>query len=176
MAFNLIQTKTKCALCQNNTFEIVSEVDAKTKDKLIVGLCLKCGLIQQVPIPSEEELKRYYSYRYRLDYKKSYIPKPKHIYRAAKNAIKRLEFLYKSGFTTGYLLDIGSGGGEFVYLANKLGYNAEGIEPNIGYAEYAKNEYEITIKIGTLEDFEELNKYDSTFVSKRDYAGSVETT
>jgi len=150
----------KCILCGNDTFEIVSEIDAKTKKRLIVGLCLKCGLIQQIPIPCEKELKKWYRDYYRLEYKKSYIPEPKHIYRAAKAAISRLKFLQKLGIKSGRLLDIGAGSGEFVYIANKLGYNAKGIEPNIGYAKYAKEEYNVDIKIATLEEIRETDKYD----------------
>tara|TARA_B100000674_G_C37855386_1_gene922117 strand:+ start:68 stop:727 length:660 start_codon:yes stop_codon:yes gene_type:complete len=58
----------------------------------------------------------------------------------------------------GKLLDIGAGGGEFVYIANKNGFNAEGIEPNIGYSEFAKNEYGEKITTGEIEEI--TNQYD----------------
>lgn len=56
---------------------------------------------------------------------------------------------------------MGSGGGEFLYLLKKLGYDAFGIEPNEGYAEYAKREYQLNIKTGFLQNtqFEE-NSFD----------------
>jgi 2-polyprenyl-3-methyl-5-hydroxy-6-metoxy-1,4-benzoquinol methylase len=55
------------------------------------------------------------------------------------------------------VLEVGSGGGEFLYLLNKLGYDAFGIEPNEGYAEYARSEYQLNIKTGFLQNtqFEE---------------------
>jgi 2-polyprenyl-3-methyl-5-hydroxy-6-metoxy-1,4-benzoquinol methylase len=148
----------KCALCQNEEFETVSKVDAKSSDKLIASLCNKCGLIQQNPIPTADELKVYYSDKYRVGYKKSYTPKPKHVFRAAMTALQRIEFLRKSNITKGSLLDVGAGGGEFTYLSGKIGFEVEGIEPNIGYSEYAKNEYGCNVVTGEIEDIN--GKYD----------------
>ncbi|MBI5192370.1 MAG: hypothetical protein HZA08_02880 [Nitrospirae bacterium] len=106
----------QCALCQNEEFETVSEVDAKSSDKLLVSLCNKCGLIQQNPIPTADELRAYYSYYYRVDYKKSYSPKLKHVFRAAITALQRIEFLCKSNITKGCLLDVGAGGGVYLFV------------------------------------------------------------
>lgn len=147
-----------CALCSNESFDDISEVDAKTGEKLRISLCNNCGLIQQNPVPSCEELKIYYSHSYRLDYKKAYIPKAKHVYRAGKTALQRIEFLKAAGVSEGRLLDVGAGGGEFVYLAGKAGFHSHGIEPNIGYSEYAATEYQSKVLTGQLGDVQE--KYD----------------
>jgi SAM-dependent methyltransferase len=47
------------------------------------------------------------------------------------------------------LLDIGAGGGEFVYAAQCSGLNAVGIEPNLGYSEFARDAY--GVRIDTLD-------------------------
>jgi 2-polyprenyl-3-methyl-5-hydroxy-6-metoxy-1,4-benzoquinol methylase len=148
----------QCALCENDNFEIISTSDAKSSEKLEVSLCKICGLVQQTPIPSSDELKIYYSHNYRVEYKQTYTPKPKHIFRAAKAAMKRINFLSESKISTGKLLDIGAGGGEFTYLSQKVGFVSQGIEPNMGYSEYAKNEYDCDIRQGELGDIE--GKYD----------------
>ena len=83
----------KCALCFNGRFEEVSNVDAKSSERLLVSMCEKCGLIQQIPIPIDDELRIYYSHNYRKDYKNVYTPKSKHVYRAGKTAIQRIKFL-----------------------------------------------------------------------------------
>lgn len=140
----------KCVLCGSDSFEDLSETDAKTSEKLRVSLCQKCGLIQQNPIPTIEKLKEYYSHNYRVDYKRSFTPKPKHIYRAGKAALQRLEILKEEGVYEGRLLDIGAGGGEFVYLSGLMGYDSQGIDPNIGYSEYAKSEYNCELTTGEL--------------------------
>ena len=121
----------ECSLCGNSNFKTISSKDAKSSEYLLVSMCCHCGLIQQTPTPSTDELKVYYSYNYRKDYKKSYIPKPKHVFRAGNTALQRIQFLKSSNITTGTLLDVEAGGGEFVYLAEKLGFNSSGIEPNI---------------------------------------------
>lgn len=148
----------QCVLCQHEQFKTISEKDAKTSETLIVSMCQNCGLIFQNPIPTEQELKSYYSHHYRVDYKSTYAPKPKHVYRAADTAMKRLNFLSKHGIQQGELLDIGAGGGEFTYLAHKNGFNAHGIEPSVGYSRYAQNEYQCDIKTGELGDAK--GKYD----------------
>jgi 2-polyprenyl-3-methyl-5-hydroxy-6-metoxy-1,4-benzoquinol methylase len=117
-------------------------------------MCKKCGFIQQNPIPTCEELNQYYSHHYRLDYKKSNTPKSKHIYRAGKTALHRLEFMKAAGVFEGNLLDVGAGGGEFVYLSNNMGFTSEGIEPNVGYSEYAATSYSCRIKTGGLHDIQ----------------------
>lgn len=141
-----------CALCGHDTFEPVCSLDAKSGEALSVSLCCTCGLIQQTPIPSTEELRIYYSHHYRMDYKQTYYPKPGHVYRAANVAINRLSYLREHGISGGTLLDVGAGGGEFVYLANRLGFDARGIEPNQGYSEYASREYDCTVDTAELAD------------------------
>jgi SAM-dependent methyltransferase len=46
------------------------------------------------------------------------------------------------------VLDFGSGGGEFVFMLRELGYEARGIEPNVGYAEYSRDVLGIPVQIG----------------------------
>jgi 2-polyprenyl-3-methyl-5-hydroxy-6-metoxy-1,4-benzoquinol methylase len=108
-------------------------------------------MIHSHPIPTLEELMNYYTLHYRQSYKSTYSPKPKHILRAGKSALERLDRLKpvsKPGLT---LLDVGSGGGEFVYLAGRAGFIASGIEPNEGYASYSREHYGIHVRPGTWE-------------------------
>ncbi len=148
-----------CALCGNtDAFEAVAHVDAKSSEPLRVSLCGHCGLVQQTPIPSTHELSIYYSHHYRRDYKNTYEPKAKHVYRAGRTAIQRINFLKSANITQGSLLDIGAGGGEFVYLSGKSGFRSQGVEPNIGYSEYAKHVYECDVTTSELTHIE--GKYD----------------
>ena len=39
-----------------------------------------------------------------------------------------------------------------MYLSGRMGFDSKGIEPNIGYSEYAKNEYGCTIETGEIEN------------------------
>jgi 2-polyprenyl-3-methyl-5-hydroxy-6-metoxy-1,4-benzoquinol methylase len=145
---NLGSQSNACALCGTTFLSTVSTVDAKSQETLHVAICKGCGLVQQDPIPSEQELHHFYTHDYRVDYKKTYTPKPKHVYRAGMAALDRLRFLKRNGLTGGKLLDIGAGGGEFVYLSRRSGYQSVGLEPNIGYSEFAKNQYRVEVTTG----------------------------
>lgn len=123
-------------------------MDAKSQETLHVAICKGCGLVQQDPIPSEQELHHFYTHNYRVDYKKTYTPKPKHVYRAGMAGLDRLRFLKRNGLAGGKLLDIGAGGGEFVYLSKRSGYRSVGVEPNIGYSEFAKSQYGVQVTTG----------------------------
>jgi 2-polyprenyl-3-methyl-5-hydroxy-6-metoxy-1,4-benzoquinol methylase len=122
-------------------------------------LCSTCGLVQQSDIPTQDQLRIYYSHHYRTDYKKAYAPKLKYVFRAGKAAKNRLEFLRSSGVardhTDSAFLDIGAGGGEMVFAAAKAGCKAKGIEPNEGYSSFARDAYGIEVATGDLEDVQE---------------------
>lgn len=108
-------------------------------------------------MPTQAELDAFYRSRYRAEYKGTIRPKLKHAYRNGKRAITRFERIaalgYKSG---GRLLDIGAGSGEFLYLMTRLGYAAQGIEPNQGYGGFCRDDLGLSITIDTLDqvDFE----------------------
>ena len=149
-----------CSLCGSSLRAVVSSKDAKSGQELIVKLCETCGLVQQAVIPSEEELRVYYSHHYRKDYKKTYAPKSKYVYRAGLAARNRLAFL--GDVLNGNLrnppvrmLDVGAGGGEVVYAAVKKGLEAKGIEPNLGYSDFAREQYGITIETKHLDQVDD---------------------
>ena len=122
-----------------------------------MALCLVCGLVQQSELPSDEELRIYYSHNYRRDYKKTYHPKLKYVRRAGITAVNRISFLKAHAkFHDGMkLIDIGAGGGEFVYIARRSGLDASGIEPNEGYSEFAVREYGVDIQTAGIDRIEE---------------------
>jgi 2-polyprenyl-3-methyl-5-hydroxy-6-metoxy-1,4-benzoquinol methylase len=141
-----------CALCGQTSLSTISTVDAKSRNALNVAICGGCGLVQQDPLPSEIELRHFYAHTYRTDYKNTYTPKAKHVYRAGRAAIERVNFLRSHGVHGGKLLDVGAGGGEFVYISKSKGYDSRGIEPNLGYSEFARTQYGVEIKTGELRE------------------------
>jgi len=136
--------------------------DAKSGRPLEIAVCYRCGLVRLDGIAGSNSLREYYSHRYREDYKGSRTPKPKHIYRAAIAAYSRLKFI-ESGLKSAAherrpttLLDIGAGGGEVVCIAEKLGFAASGIEPNLGYSEFARLAF--GVQVDTLHFDEALDR------------------
>jgi len=144
-----------CALCGGSDFKLISEKDSKSKGELIVCVCNTCSMVSQNPIPTEQEVEQYYATEYRQDYKQVVEPKLKHVYRAGNLAFNRLRFLTKNNVTSGKLLDVGAGGGEFTYVSSQLGFDSTGIEPNIGYSNYAKDQYQAKVQTGQLADIDD---------------------
>jgi 2-polyprenyl-3-methyl-5-hydroxy-6-metoxy-1,4-benzoquinol methylase len=144
-----------CELCQSDEHTHFVRSDAKTNVQLNLIYCSNCSLVQQKELPSDEELNLYYSHNYRRNYKGTYTPKPKYIHRAGLAALNRIEFLESTiHIAHQTLLDIGAGGGEFVYLANKRGFNAKGIEPNVGYSEFSQEQYGVEVQTAMLSELE----------------------
>ena len=148
----------QCCLCGDRLGRILANKDAKSKVDLIVQMCESCGLVQQRDIPSDHELRSYYSHHYRSDYKKTYVPKLKYIYRSGITAKHRLDFMctaknisLPAGATW---LDIGAGGGEVVYAARQLGFDAQGIEPNEGYSDFARQHYDVVVRTQHLDQIQ----------------------
>jgi len=143
---------SKCCVCDSESHETIQRRDAKSFEPLELHECMGCGHVQQGKMPSDQELLTYYSHHYRSDYKAVYKPKKKHIFRAGRIAIERLKLLEPYQRSGKSLLDVGAGGGEFVYLAKRSGWDATGIEPNVGYSEFARQEYDVQVRTATLND------------------------
>lgn len=136
----------KCRLCGAETGSSWFVKDAKSVESLEMFMCGSCALVQQVNLPTDEELRIYYSHNYREDYKSTHKPKPKYVYRAGRAALDRLGRMHKACVPRGEtLLDIGAGGGEFVYMAQQAGFVSQGVEPHQGYSEFARDEYGVKI-------------------------------
>jgi len=140
-----------CPLCGATTHEVVAHA-GRDGAPLTTVMCTSCGHVFTSPIPTTTELAAYYGDKYREDYKNVAQPKPKHVLRAGKRALERLDILRRHKLPPARLLDVGAGGGEFVYLANKVGFEAFGIEPNRGYAAHASKALGIDVKAATFQD------------------------
>ena len=147
---------SSCQLCNSTNLETNLQNDAKSKSPLAISFCNDCSLVQQQEIPSDEELKIYYSHNYRQDYKSTYSPKAKYVRRAGMTALDRIRFLESYiPLSNQVLLDIGAGGGEFVYMAQKRGLQSKGIEPNLGYSTFSKEQYGVEVKTAMLSDVQD---------------------
>jgi 2-polyprenyl-3-methyl-5-hydroxy-6-metoxy-1,4-benzoquinol methylase len=98
-------------------------------------------------MPGSEELRQFYQNKYRLEYKGVTSPRPKHVVRAGRLALERIRCLQAQvGAAQRSLIDLGAGGGEFVYLYKTLGLGPVcGVEPNRGYCEHARLELGVEV-------------------------------
>jgi len=142
-------TQTPCNLCGSTEHEQVSNRD-RDGQALQTMLCSGCGLVFSNPIPTDQQLADYYATRYRKSYKGVERPKQYHVYRAGLSALQRLARVGSLVPAGGRVLDIGSGGGEFLYLLTQRGYRATGVEPDLGYGGYSIQEYGIDVRQAPL--------------------------
>lgn len=139
-----------CNLCGANEKIAVGQRD-RYLNELHTVLCGHCGLVFTDPMPTVEEISHYYQKHYRKHYHNAEQPTKRAIFKNFKGAINRYEKI-KPFLSPGVkLIDIGSGGGEFVSYLNEQGVKASGIEPNEGFAAYARAAYQIQIINGMWE-------------------------
>jgi SAM-dependent methyltransferase len=115
-------------------------------------ICRRCGLVYSEPRPGSEDIRDYYQRAYRMDYKATFQPKPKHVYRAGKVAVgrfRRLAPILKRGCR---VLDFGAGSGEVVFVLRAMGYEASGFEPNDGYARFASEVLGLPVAHGSYQE------------------------
>lgn len=139
-----------CPLCEDREAIVVAERDRHGAPLRNV-IAAKSGLIRVDPLPVQD-LAKFYREDYRVAYKQTLVPKPKHLLRAGRVALARHGHsgrLAKAGMRT---LDIGAGGGEWVYLMKTLGCEAFGIEPNTGYGSFAKDQYGVDVALGMYQE------------------------
>lgn len=138
-----------CNLCGGKEVSILSNRSRSGKPLRTV-ICQACGLVWSDPRP--HDARQFYEEEYRLSYKHSYSPKPKHVLRAGHVALSRFEKIEPLLSSRKAVLDVGTGGGEFAYLLQSLGHGVSGIEPNRGYADYSIQEYGLTVQVGFVQD------------------------
>ncbi|MEO0498299.1 MAG: class I SAM-dependent methyltransferase [Pseudomonadota bacterium] len=139
--------EAKCIVCGAHHFTFEDRKDAKADGQTVkIALCENCGHVQIANVPDPESLRRFYSEEYRLSFRSARHPKPKHVLRAGRRATQRLKRLRGFLREGDRLLDIGSGGGEFVYLATRRGIKASGIDPASDYLSFARDAYGIDVQ------------------------------
>ena len=144
-----------CNLCGGSDVSVLANTSRSGKPLRTV-ICNDCGLVWSDPLPHNP--RSFYEDDYRVTYKGTFTPKPKHILRAGKVALSRRKLLGNWIAQPKKILDVGTGGGEFAYLLQSLGHDVNGIEPNKGYALYSKQEYGLKVQIGFIQDIQQPNE------------------
>ena len=105
--------------------------------------CLKCGLIQTNPRPSQEGINYFYIHDYRYYYHGVKSANLKHIQKFNKDIrfqnVSKFLFEYISFSSSSSLLDIGCSEGEFFVALRNFGYKGHlyGVEINSNFAKFA---------------------------------------
>jgi 2-polyprenyl-3-methyl-5-hydroxy-6-metoxy-1,4-benzoquinol methylase len=139
-----------CRLCGGAERQVLA-TRGRGLQPLTTVVCRGCGLVSHHPLPDPAEVAAFYATRYRLAYKGGWEPKRKHALRAQRGAVARAARLAPLLPPGGHVLDIGASSGEFTYVMQRAGFAAQGIEPNLGYADFARRTYGVAVASGGLE-------------------------
>ncbi len=139
--------------------ELVNPEYLKTERKWVI--CDNCGFIYQNPQLDSSDMKILYEkFRdtsFRNESPDEYFDRiaylPDEQSENASKVFKISQNLYELLSKPGKILDIGCGGGVFLYtfLSKSSGWTACGIEPTVAYAELAQRRLNSDIKIGNYE-------------------------
>jgi SAM-dependent methyltransferase len=147
----VIECPIPCNLCGSSDVEVLGDRD-RDGHPLRTTICRQCGLVWSNPRPREEEVRRYYSSEYRLDYKGHSTPSLRHVARSGRGALNRYRALAPYIQRGNRILDAGAGGGEVVYVLRSLGFDASGLEPDEQYARHARETLGVPVATGFVQD------------------------
>ena len=140
-----------CRLCAGTTRQVLA-----TRGRGLVPLttvvCRGCGLVSHHPLPDPADVAAFYATRYRVAYKGGWEPKRKHALRALTGAIARAGRLAPLLAQGARVLDVGASSGEFTYVMQRARFAARGIEPNLGYGDFARRTYGVAVESTGFEE------------------------
>jgi hypothetical protein len=143
---------SECVLCGASEAHPIESID-RHGQPLQVVICGGCGVVHNHPIPSAEELSRFYSEEYRASYKGTREPKLRHAARYFPAAARHIQHHWKHYQHVKQVLDIGSGSGEFLYLMRTLDKQTMGLEPTRDYAHFCRTRLGLDITTGEIDSF-----------------------
>lgn len=148
--YRFVGESRPCAVCGGMDRHVVARRDRYWRPLRNV-VCTHCGLVFLDPMPTAAEIERYYRDEYRQHYHGDSKPRAKSLLRDERGARERVALLAALLRKGDRVLDIGAGTGAFVAAAVKAGWKAKGIEPNQGFAEFARTHYGVVIHATILE-------------------------
>lgn len=140
-----METLNQCGLCHSHNIKNLCEQNRFDK-------CVECGYIFDNPRPDWNEITEFYAKETQYD---EWLAEEK-----ARDALwkRRLKLILRD-VSTGKMLDVGAGIGQFLYYA-KQNFEVAGTEISPVAVRIAKDKYGIELNQGTLEDVPESAKYD----------------
>lgn len=126
--------------------------------------CGQCGLVFNSPRMDEEEYRLFNEHFYRILYKGNTDPEPTYV-DGQLNRMKKVEkYLHGAGVdlnSVTSVLDIGcSSGGTLGHFKKRGVARLQGIEPNIKFAQFARDHFGVNVFTGILEDWESDQTFD----------------
>ena len=134
---------THCPACYSNRVGDKWPTHRNSMRKTILW-CADCGFGWQHPLPTPSEIRDYYN---------NYTPYNIHgANEKEESSTKRIGRINKLMPDRGRLLDIGSGLGYFLKVAQNDGWEVVGLEPQKSAALHCQNQLETEVHIGSIQD------------------------
>ena len=145
---NKNNSRTGCIFCGKELTVSILKGILRNGNVYDISECIECEIAFTHPFPSEEELKQLYSTgNYRTDTGKRFIPPIEALIRLGRILKrKRINQFVKPG----KILDIGCGGGVFLDVMRRGGWETIGTELNEETASYAIKVYGLKIITGDI--------------------------
>ena len=148
-----------CELCGDRRYEIVGSRD-RHGQPLDTAICMGCGLVAHLHIPSDAELKAYYTTQYRRQYHGEAAPSPRRVMRAWKNGQRILRQLDPFLRRDCSVLEVGAGIGCTVKAFELGGHHASGIDLGLQFLQYGRNLLHAKLEKSSLFDLPPEPRFD----------------
>jgi SAM-dependent methyltransferase len=149
----------QCDLCAGVDFQRISDRDRDGRP-LATCVCRSCGLVCHEVIPTDDELAAFYAYEYRPEYHNELHPSDRRIDRAWRNGQRILKQLKPFVPEGARVFEVGAGLGCTVKAFELAGFDAEGIDPGVAFAMFARKKLQADVTIADLFSLSSHPKYD----------------
>jgi SAM-dependent methyltransferase len=148
-----------CELCGDRRHRIVSSRD-RHGQPLDTAICLGCGLVAHLHIPSDAELEAYYSSEYRRQYHGEIAPSPRRVMRAWNNGQRIFRQLDPFLPRDCSVLEVGAGIGCTVKAFELGGHRASGIDLGQQFLQYGRRLLHAKLQQSSLFDLPPGPRFD----------------
>ncbi|MCP4178050.1 MAG: class I SAM-dependent methyltransferase [bacterium] len=138
------EIKKECKICKSSKLSLLYYHKSKKYLNCDVYnyICLDCAFVGQYPYVEMKKI-------YKNDYRDTYAPSKQYLEHHRKNVLEKANYiLANSEIKSGKVLEIGAAAGLLLKEIEKKGFQCSGIEPTIGFQEYAKNKLKLDVKQG----------------------------
>jgi 2-polyprenyl-3-methyl-5-hydroxy-6-metoxy-1,4-benzoquinol methylase len=139
----------ECPICGHDKFELAMECKDFTvsNETFKINDCTNCNFRFTNPVPEESRIGSYYESEEYISHSNTSKGLINQLYQSVRNITLKKKLKLIQSITNGnYILDIGSGTGEFLSTCKTAGYNTVGIEPSEKARSFAVEQYGLDIR------------------------------
>ena len=141
-----------CPVCNNSNFSnhIESKDFSVSKESFIIVSCDECNFHFTSPRPSDENLGKYYISDHYISHNNTNRTFFEKVYQLVRKFATNRKFsLISSFFSSGRILDVGCGTGDFLNKCKSKNWETKGIEPSKIARDQAINNYNLDVEEST---------------------------